>query len=122
VSRSRQTRLVAALATALLAQAVWSVPATATGLAGAVSDCAHHCKKMRSLAEAGRCCGVDVSAAQPARLAPSDAGGAPLAVPVAVLPATPPAARGAVRPAVLTAALAFATGPPTYLRLLTLLV
>jgi len=97
-------------------------PAAAASQTQAVTGCAQHCKKIRSLGEASRCCGVESRAGDAARLTTSDGPERPSRVLVAVLP---PTVGRLIATAGATPAVAPTTGdigPPVFLRLQTLLL
>jgi hypothetical protein len=104
-----------------MARVAWATPATATGQVAAFSGCAHHCKQVRPLGQASRCCGVDVTASDPSRLSPVAHLEAP-PTPALTLPPSAVAASAGIAAVGTHPVPELATGPPRYLRLLTLLV
>jgi hypothetical protein len=112
---------VVVVALAVIARAAHAVPVTAVEQIGALRSCVEHCRQMRSLGEASRCCGVDVVATDPTSLPRGIDLTPPAPVSEAVLPAAPWCALVPVRhrPEPVRT---HATGPPLFLRIGNLLL
>jgi hypothetical protein len=120
--RSRALLAVPVLIT-LLVQVAHAVPRRATSGMRAVSGCLQHCRKLHSFGAASRCCGVDLRAGDPGILVPPTGHERPAARMVVVV--SPALGKPAVPALHATAAGAYprgATGPPLFLRLLTLVL
>jgi hypothetical protein len=117
MTRRRRRSLVAALLLGTGMQWTVAVPVQATEVVQAVSGCARHCRQVRSLAAASRCCGVSDHAREPARLVAPGTTERSAESLVAVLP---PSARLIGAPGatlrVRAPAHGDATGPPALLR------